>query len=71
MVNEFGMYHDERLQIEARAAKWKALYCAVNKMMMRLGADGEITADQDESADVMTALHDLDGGVYDKKLAGV
>ena len=51
-------------------AAWKTLYCTVNEMMMRLGADGEINAQQTEAENVMSALAEIDGGVYDSSLAG-
>ena len=47
---------------------WEKLYHAVNRMMMSLGADGEITATSNEAGDVMTALAAIDGGAYDSKL---
>ena len=45
------------------------LYHAVNRMMMRLGADGEITATSNEAGEVMTALSAIDSGVYNNKFA--
>jgi len=56
------MYEDNKI----RNGAWSELYHAVNKMMMVLGADGEINAQQDEAANVMTALHNIDGGRYNK-----
>ena len=44
--------------------KWEQLYHAINRMMMRLGADGEITATSNEAGEVMAALESIDGGVY-------
>ena len=52
-------------------AAWKNLYRTVNEMMMRLGADGEINAQQTEAENVMSALAEIDGGAYDSNLAGV
>ena len=45
--------------------KFKQLYIAINKMMMHLGADGEINTRAVEVLDVMSALKELDGGVFD------
>lgn len=44
--------------------KWEQLYHAINRMMMCLGADGEITATSNEAGEVMAALAAIDGGVY-------
>lgn len=44
--------------------KYKSLYHAVNDMMAKLGASGNITTRADEVSQVMDALHDIDGGVY-------
>ena len=45
------------------------LYHTVNIMMMRLGADGEVNAQQVEAENVMTSLAEIDGGTYDSNLA--
>ena len=45
---------------------WRPLYHAINKMLMDLGADGEITTENKHSMDVMNALSEIDGGVYDE-----
>ena len=52
-------------------AAWKNLYSTVNEMMMRLGADGEVNAQQTEAENVMSALAEIDGGVYDSDLASL
>ena len=44
--------------------QWEKLYHAVNRMMMRLGAVGEITATSNVAGEVMAALSSIDGGVY-------
>lgn len=46
---------------------WNSLYVAVNHMMARLGAEGEIDARSTESSDVMDALHAIDGGVVNQR----
>lgn len=46
------------------------LYHAVNELMCKLGADGEVNAHQDEACTVMSALADIDGGAYDDKFDG-
>ena len=43
---------------------WKPLYHAINKMVNQLGADGEITARDNLVGQVMAALEEIDGGVY-------
>ena len=48
--------------------QWEQLYHSVNRMMMRLGADGEITATSKEAGDVMGSLAAIDGGVYNNQL---
>ena len=45
-----------------REAFFYALYEATNALMAKLGADGQVSTD--DSADVMDALHALDGGEY-------
>ena len=45
--------------------KFKQLYVTINKMMIRLGAEGEINTRAVEVLDVMSALKELDGGVFD------
>ena len=55
--------------VKDKDAAWKNLYRTVNEMMMRLGADGEINARQTEAENVMSALAEVDGGVYDSNLA--
>ena len=45
--------------------KFKALYIAINEMMIKLGMYGEITTRANEVLDVMSALRELDGGVFD------
>lgn len=42
------------------------LYHAVNLMMAELGAEGEINTRHTKVDQVMDALHDIDGGVYDE-----
>ena len=57
--------------MKIRNEAWGELYHAVNKMMLRLGADGEINAQQVEVEYVMSALHGIDGGSYNtKRLVG-
>ena len=46
-----------------RIAKLESLYTAVNNMMARLGADGEISTRHEAVDAVMGALHRIDGGV--------
>ena len=41
------------------------LYKAVNEMMAVLGAKGEINTLHEKTTNVMDALHEIDGGVYD------
>ncbi len=43
------------------------LYHTVNLLMCRLSAEGMYHPDMNEVSDVMNALHDIDGGVYDEK----
>ena len=45
------------------AAELKSLYTAVNHMMTRLGADGEISTRHEAADAVMGALHRIDDGV--------
>lgn len=47
----------------APVQKFRALYDAVNAMMLPLGANGEITTHHPAVNAVMNALHDIDGGV--------
>lgn len=42
------------------------LYHSVNKMMCKLGADGEINSLDETVLNVMDDLHQLDGGTYDE-----
>lgn len=44
------------------------LYHTVNEMMAQLGAKGEITTRSPLVDDVMNALHDIDGGIYQDKM---
>jgi len=44
------------------------MYVAANELMAKLGADGEINAQQDESGNLMDALFDIDDGAYDQEL---
>lgn len=46
------------------------LYHVVNELMARLGADGEVNAHQDEACNVMSALIEIDGGIYDDEFIG-
>ena len=46
-----------------RIAELNSLYTAVNHMMARLGADGEISTRHEAVEAVMGALHRIDGGV--------
>jgi len=48
--------------------KWKKLYHSVNNMMAELGAEGEICAEDKLPCDVMSVLHEIDGGQYDANL---
>ena len=57
--------------VKDKDVAWKNLYRTINELMMRLGADGEINAQQTEAENVMAALAEIDGGVYDSNLAGV
>ncbi len=43
---------------------YKNLYIAVNEMLAELGAKGTITTKHNTVSDVMSALHDIDGGEY-------
>ncbi len=45
--------------------RFKPLYIAINHLMIRLGAEGEITTRATEVSDVMHALKELDDGVFD------
>ena len=47
-----------------REEKFKMVYEAINKMLMRLGMEGEVSTLDETVCDVMTALSDIDGGVY-------
>ncbi len=38
------------------------LYLAVNELMAKLGAEGEINAQEDVAENVMAALHEVDNG---------
>lgn len=49
--------------------RFKQLYITINKMMMKLGAEGEIGTRAVEVLDVMDALKELDGGVFDVDVA--
>jgi hypothetical protein len=60
--NEASTYI-EHLQAQLEAVK--PMYIAINNMMAVLGAKGEIHATDIEANQVMSALADLDGGVYD------
>ncbi len=40
------------------------LYNAINRLMMRIGHDGDINSKAQECADVMAALAEIDGGTY-------
>ena len=51
------------------AAKIKTLYVAVNELMSKLGADGEIHAQTKEAGDVMDALYEIDGGGYNSDIS--
>jgi hypothetical protein len=59
-----GCMEEQQETMKIRNEAWGELYHAVNKMMLRLGADGEINAQQVEAEAVMTALHGIDGGRY-------
>jgi hypothetical protein len=50
---------------KARLEAVKPMYIAINNMMAVLGAKGEIHATDEKANQVMSALADLDGGVYD------
>jgi len=62
-----GCLEEQQETMKIRNEAWGELYHAVNKMMLRLGADGEINATQEEAENVMTALHGIDGGRYNSK----
>src|SRR4030067_114535 len=49
--------------LPAPVQKFRALYDAVNAMMLPLGANGEITTIHPAVDAVMNALHAIDGGV--------
>jgi hypothetical protein len=50
---------------DCREAKFKKLYIAVNKMLARLGADGEVNTSTDEVCELMSTLSTLDVGFFD------
>jgi len=41
------------------------LYMAINELMMEMGIEGEVSSTSEKAEDVMSALYELDGGVYD------
>lgn len=45
------------------------LYDAVNLLMAKLGADGEVSTDTTEVSNIMDILHDIDGGCPHKAIA--
>lgn len=45
--------------------KWKAVYIAANKVMMQVGYEGQIDTDHPASDELMHALSEVDGGVFD------
>jgi len=42
------------------------LYKAINELMMQMGIDGEVSTTSDKAEAVMSALWEVDGGVYDE-----
>jgi hypothetical protein len=66
-----GCLEEQQETMKIRNEAWAELYHAVNKMMLRLGVDGEINAQQAEAENVMTALHGIDGGRYNTKFSGI
>ena len=43
---------------------FKSIYLAANKMLARLGADGQVNTETPEVCDLMNALYDIDNGVF-------
>lgn len=74
--NEFLPFHHQASHVtpdwrdgwnacyQAAIASRDPLYRATSKLMAQLGAFGEITTRSPLADDVMNALHDIDGGVY-------
>ena len=48
--------------------KAQQLYIAINEMMLKIGIDGEISTRDREADAVMSALYELDGGIYNEKI---
>ena len=56
---------EEKKKIDAINDNLCKLYHAVNLMMLRLGADGEVNSQQNEVGIVLSVLAEIDGGTYD------
>jgi hypothetical protein len=63
-----NLSEEEKIVFAFGCDKWKNLYHAVNKMMIKLGAEGEIRPRNTEPEEVMDALYLIDGGVYNDKM---
>ena len=52
--------------------KYKKLYSLVNNLMAKVGCDGEIEINTESTivCEMMDALFDIDGGLFDEDLYG-
>ena len=50
---------------DCREARFKELYIAINKLLIKIGSEGEATSQDPETNNVMSALYDLDEGEFD------
>ncbi len=65
---DHGGYREIYEEMRGELDKHKKVYHAFNMMLLVLGSDGQINAQQSEVEDVYTALWDIDEGQYDSEL---